>query len=76
VDLGLTPLALEFSAALGQLARRGPFKNVNMRLGKLGRNRQMLAKPESAYFVIADISGYTSFLHALNSTMRRTLSPT
>jgi class 3 adenylate cyclase len=38
-------------------------KNVNMRQGKLGRNRQMLAKPESACFVIADISGCTSFLH-------------
>jgi hypothetical protein len=30
----------------------------------LGRNRYMLPQPESAFFVIADISGYTSFLEA------------
>jgi hypothetical protein len=35
----------------------------------------MLAKPESACFLIADISGYTSFLPGSNSTTRMTSSP-
>ena len=35
----------------------------------------MLPKPELAYFAIADISGYTSFLAGSNSTMRKTSSP-
>ena len=35
---------------------------MNVAYLAFGRDRQMLAKPESACFVIADISGYTGFL--------------
>jgi hypothetical protein len=41
-----------------------------------GTDSSMLPKPESACFVIADISGYTGFLAGSSLSMRRTSSPT